>query len=395
MGERSAVVIGGGIAGLAAAVGLRRIGWRVTVLERAPAFGAIGAGISLLANGLRALDTLGVGAAVRDVGCRQPGGRIVAPSGRLLTPMDGAAIEDRLGTAVYSFLRPELHNVLRQALPSDALVSGALIRALEQDGTGARVRFTTSDGDAVLDADIVIGADGLNSWVRSQMWPEHSGTVYSGATVWRGVTSEPVESPQGIDQTWGRGMEFGFSSLTGGRIEWHALVNASRGTRYADEFGEVRVRFGSWHDPIPAVLAATPPEAVLRHDIFHLADPLPSYVRGRAVLIGDAAHAMQPHLGQGAGMALEDAVVLAAELRAGADPASALARYDHARRPRTQAVARNAHRVGRMGAQLENRLVILVRNTAMRLLPASVGLRELVRTADWTPVSLEGPTLKG
>ncbi|RSN15667.1 FAD-dependent oxidoreductase [Nonomuraea sp. WAC 01424] len=395
MYERSAIVVGGGIAGLAVAVGLRRIGWRVTVLERDPVFGAIGAGISLLANGLRALDSLGMGAAVRDVGRRQSGGKISAPSGRLLTPMDDAAIEDRLGTAVYSFLRPELHNVLAQALPSDALVPGALIRALEQDGTGARVHFTTSDGDAVLDADIVIGADGLNSWVRSQMWPEHSGTAYSGATVWRGVTSESVESPRGIDQTWGRGMEFGFSSLSGGRIEWHALANASRGTRYADELGEVRARFGSWHDPIPAVLAATPPEAVLRHDIFDLVAPLPSYVRGRTVLIGDAAHAMQPHLGQGAGMALEDAVVLAAELRAGPDPASALARYDHARRPRTQAVARNARRVGRMGAQLENRLVIMARNTAMRLLPASVGLRELVRTADWTPVSLEGPMHKG
>jgi 2-polyprenyl-6-methoxyphenol hydroxylase-like FAD-dependent oxidoreductase len=113
-----------------------------------------------------------------------------------------------------------------------------------------------------------------------------------------------------------------------------------------------------------------------------------TYVRGRVALLGDAAHAMPPHLGQGAGMALEDAVVLAAELRAGPDMVSALARYDRARRQRTQAVARNARRVGRMGPQLESRFGIGLRNAVMRLMPAGAGLRELVRTADWTPPTL-------
>ena len=118
----------------------------------------------------------------------------------------------------------------------------------------------------------------------------------------------------------------------GGRVYWYGAVNAhasregtsQRGT--SEEWASVRTRFGDWHDPIPALLAATPPEALLRHDLYHLGTPLPSYVEGRVALVGDAAHAMTPFLGQGACQALEDAVVLA-------QLPNDLAEYDRQRRP--------------------------------------------------------------
>ncbi len=175
--------------------------------------------------------------------------------------------------------------------------------------------------------------------------------------------------------------------LTDGRVYWYAAATAPEGERSSDEMAEVRRRFGSWHAPIPALLAATTPAAVLRHDIYRL-PPLDTYVRGRVALLGDAAHAMAPNLGQGGNQALEDAVVLAAALSTAPDVRTALARYDAERRPRTQAVSRTATRMGRFGQQLSNPAAVMLRNTAIRLTPARVALNSMARFGSWIPPQL-------
>ncbi|MET7669519.1 FAD-dependent monooxygenase, partial [Micromonospora luteifusca] len=163
-------------------------------------------------------------------------------------------------------------------------------------------------------------------------------------------------------------------------------LNAPPGGHAPDELAALRERFGDWHAPIPALLAATPPGVVLRNDIHHLAVPLPSYVRGRVALLGDAAHAMTPNLGQGAGQAIEDAVVLGAVCVGGAQGVpAALAAYDEQRRPRSQAIARASVTAGRYGQQLRNPLAVAVRDTALRLTPARAALRGMARYADWRP----------
>jgi 2-polyprenyl-6-methoxyphenol hydroxylase-like FAD-dependent oxidoreductase len=145
----------------------------------------------------------------------------------------------------------------------------------------------------------------------------------------------------------------------------------------------VRRRFADWPDPIPALLAAVPEGGVLRHDVYDL-PPLETYVRGRVALLGDAAHAMDPILGQGACQALEDAVDLAACLDASGDVSSALVGYDRMRRPRTQAIVRRAAGLG-IVAQWSWPPAVVVRDLAARLTPAAATLRSMAPILGWAP----------
>ncbi|MFF5933560.1 FAD-dependent monooxygenase [Streptomyces sp. NPDC012508] len=424
-----AVVVGAGIGGLAAAIGLRRVGWEVTLVERVPVLGDAGAGISLAANGIRALDALGVGAAVRAAARGQYTGGTRTPDGSWLARMDGAALGRALGTPIVGIPRATLHRLLRAALPPEILAVRAEVTGLDRTESG-RVRVRTRavessaghehgtgggtasggvgtgggtasggagtgggaaiGGGPCLDADLVVAADGVGSRTRTALFPDHPGPAYSGSTVLRALTDGPLDLPTDFEITWGHGAEFGHIAFTDGRAEWHAVLNSPAGVRYDDPLAEIRRRFAGWHEPVPALLGATRPEAVLHHDIHELTTPLPSFVVGRVALLGDAAHAMTPNLGQGACQALEDAVVLAAALAKGPDTDKALAAYDAERRPRSQSVTVAARKAGRVGQQLSRPGAVALRNAAMRLAPSGATLRMILRHADWTPPRLPG-----
>ena len=379
------MVIGTGIGGLAAAAGLCSAGWDVTACERAASLEPVGAGLALAPNGLRALDVLGAGDALRALAVPQELG-IRRSDGRwLVRSTTGHMIADRFGDPVILVLRAAVVDALAARVPDGVLSLGTEVTSVEFGGNAA-TRISTTAGE--LEADLVVAADGIGSATRLALFPGHQGLRYAGFTTWRLLVG-PVAGQVPMAESWGRGTVFGVMPLSDGRVYCYAAAPAAAGARAGDELAEMIRLFGAWHQPIPQLLAAARPQDVLRHDVFELAAPLPSFHRGRTLLLGDAAHPMTPNLGQGACQALEDAAVIS-RLAAGTQPEAVsgmLSRYTTARLPRTTDVVRWSHRAAAM-ATWASPPAVTMRNTLMRLtgkLAPGAALRSLIPIYSWQP----------
>ena len=385
------MVIGAGIGGLAVAAGLCAAGWDVTACERAGSLEPIGVALALAPNGLRALDAIGAGDALRALAVPQELGIRRCDGRWLMRSTSGRMVSDRFGDPVILLPRAAVIDALAARVPGGVLSLATEVTSVESGGKAA-ARVATTAGE--LDADLVVAADGIGSASRSALFPGHPGLRYAGFTTWRLLTG-PVTGQVPMAESWGRGTVFGVMPLSGGRVYCYAAAPADPGARAGDELSELVRLFGRWHEPIPGLLAITRPQDVLRHDVAELAAPLPSFHRGRAALLGDAAHPMTPNLGQGACQALEDAAVIS-WLAAGTGPDAVtgmLARYTAARLPRTTNVVRWSRRAATMTTWASPPAVAF-RNTVARLtgrLAPGAALRGLAAIYGWQPPGAARP----
>jgi 2-polyprenyl-6-methoxyphenol hydroxylase-like FAD-dependent oxidoreductase len=380
-----AIIVGAGIGGLTAAHALRRTGWQVTVYEQAPVVEAVGAGLAIAPNAVKALDHLGLGDALRGRGLRQEGLEIRLRPGKRVTRLPAAEIERRYGAPFYALHRAELHRLLTSGLDTGVVRTGHRATSVTTGADTATVGFRTATGTVSETADLVVAADGLGSVLRTALLPDYPGPDYAGYTVWRGVvpatsTADLRMSPI-LTETWGAGARFGVAAINDGQIYWFAGESVPEHATPEHRLDLLADRFQDWHDPIPGVLAATPEDTLLRHDVYYLRARLPGFVQGRVALLGDAAHAVTPDIGQGACLAIEDAVTLAATMdRSGT--ADGLSEYDMIRRPRTQRMARNSGRLGHI-LQTRNRMGARLRDTIASSIPRSLLLNATGTAFAW------------
>lgn len=342
------VVIGGGIGGLFAANALIAQDLRVSVFEQAPALGEVGAGVFLTPNSVRQLERVGLGQAVEKRGARVgSGSRYFRQDGTVIAPVQ---VTDSSGwNATFGMHRADLIEILASALPADVVHVGHRCIALEQDAETARLSF---ENGTVIESDLVIAADGIHSTLRPYVFPP-SRPVFSGSVAYRGVLAHESVQDWAADawMMWlGKGKHFlTFPMRAGTLINFVGFVPAD------DEMKEswsapgdpdaLRREFSGWDSRIESLLQKV--QATFRSALYDR-EPLPTWTRGRLTLLGDAAHPMLPHLGQGANQSIEDGMALAMILaRAdGATAPEALLAYERLRRERVAQVQRGARENG-------------------------------------------------
>jgi 2-polyprenyl-6-methoxyphenol hydroxylase-like FAD-dependent oxidoreductase len=384
---RTAIVIGAGIGGLSTARALEQTGWEVAVYDQAPAFRPVGAGIGIAPNAVKAMRWLGLAERLQERGLRQTGMEIRLASGRQVAHLPATDIEARFGDPFLALHRAELHRILLDSLDNVALHTEHRATQAITGTDSASVSFDAPSGPLTVTADLVVAADGVHSRLRGVLFPEHPGPTYAGYTVWRGIVAADDAARIGVEailsETWGRAARFGIAAINDGQVYWFACESAPENAGPRHSVDEVARRFRHWHSPIPALLSATDPGSLLQHDVYYLKAPLPTFVRGRVVLLGDAAHAVTPDIGQGACLSIEDAVVLAAALQRGGVN-EALATFDATRRPRTQRLVQTSGRLARI-LQVGNPAGARLRDTLVRALPTPLFGRFAAGAFAWTP----------
>jgi 2-polyprenyl-6-methoxyphenol hydroxylase-like FAD-dependent oxidoreductase len=363
---KRALVIGGGIGGLCAALALRQAGMEVHVFEAVQEMQVVGAGITVWSNAVRALQQLGLSDALQKIGMPAVYRVIYSWRGELLSKIQVDQLANGLGAAILMVHRADLQSILLQAFGETNLHLKSRCKSFTQDEKGVYAQF--EDGREI-EGDLLVAADGIHSTARAQLFGEKP-LRYTGYATWRGIA--PLEDkliPVGTSsETWGRGRRIGLIPLSDGQMYWFTGLNMHAGERKDDSPEQKKQLmcdlFHGWHEPIEAVLEATPAAKIIRADVYEL-EPLPHWCKGRVTLLGDAAHAMTPNMGQGACQAIEDAVVLGLCLKEECNIPMALRTYEDKRIRRVQRVATQSRRIGWL-SQLENPLACVVRDVLVK-----------------------------
>ncbi|MET0403589.1 MAG: FAD-dependent monooxygenase [Cystobacter sp.] len=371
--KRRALIVGGGIGGLTAALTLRQRDWEVEVFEQAPRLQEVGSGLMVSPNAMSVLLEWGLGH-VEERGARVTRFELCTWAGKALMRERAENFSCCADAPAVLFHRAALHGALHEALGDTGVHLGARLAGFEDDGRTVVARF--EDGREAR-GDLLIGADGLRSVVRARLHPGET-TRQAGYPCWRGLVHgfEHPELPRSLlRETQGRGARFGVGYVREDLVYWWATVNLPPGQPVpGGDKAFLRETFRTAHAPLPQLIEATNDADLLRSEL-HDRPPLGHWGRGRVTLLGDAAHPMLPNLGQGACSAIEDAAVLALALDEAEELEHGLRDYEARRRERVSWLQKQSWSFGVIG-QWEHPLAVWMREQSIRLAPSRLLRRQ-------------------
>jgi 2-polyprenyl-6-methoxyphenol hydroxylase-like FAD-dependent oxidoreductase len=370
-------IVGGGIGGLSLAIAMQRKGFHVTVYESASSFKPLGAGLVLAANAVNAFQEIGIRENILNAGSILKKLSIKDQQGRTLMSTDAEKISAKYNVVNnFTIHRADLHEALLSHLQKGTVQLGKSFKDFKQASIGIEISF--EDG-SVEEVDYIIACDGVHSVIRQKLLP---GTRprYAGYTCWRAVIDNLPPSLQNLNETsetWGSAGRFGIVPLNKDRLYWFACVNAKQNDerKRLSKVKDLLKYFGDFHHPIPEILRQTKDEHLIWNDIIDI-KPLKKFAFGNILLLGDAAHATTPNMGQGACMAIEDAAILANTLEHTHSVEDAFVHFERKRLRRTTTIINDSWNMGRV-AQLENPLLIWLRNSLLQLTPPSVAEKQV------------------
>lgn len=373
-----AAIIGGGIGGITAAIALDQSGIDFEIFEAAPELKPIGAGIVMASNAMQVFQRLGIERKIKEAGLEIVGAYSVDQSFQLISGLSvKEKVTPRYGIGSYAFHRGRLQQTLLEEIDSAKIHLNKRLLALEQRHD--RVTLTFDDGTRT-EADIVIGADGIKSSVRKNIFGEVP-LRYSGQTCWRGMANFSLSGDKALNsyEMWGKrkGLRFGFVPTAENEVYYFATLFTEPNGK--DEPGTAKRKlldlYSVFGRHAVQLIEATPEDKIIRSDISDFV-PIKQWWKGRIALLGDAAHATTPNLGQGGCQAVEDAFVIAKCLREYSSPEQAFQQYQQIRIEKAVNIVNMSWSLGKM-TNIGNPVLQSMRNGLMRLIPESTAIRQL------------------
>jgi 2-polyprenyl-6-methoxyphenol hydroxylase-like FAD-dependent oxidoreductase len=373
--KKNITILGAGIAGLSTAIALKNAGIDTMVFEAAPEIKAVGAGLGLGANAIKAFKVLGIDEEVMHAGRFLPAFMVYNEKGKQLAKTDSVSVSKKYGLDNFTIHRADLHALLLSKVNPSCIETNKKVERIEQNENNIILHF--ADG-TMHETDYLIAAEGIHSVVRNYVLPE-SKPRYAGYTCWRAVIDNSNLQLNECSETWGSKGRFGIVPLAGNKIYWFACVNTVANNSAMKHYTvqDLLKQFAGYHHPIKAILKETKNENLIWADINDL-KPINRYAFNNILLIGDAAHATTPNLGQGACQAVEDAVILAAEIAKNSNITVAFKMFEQRRLKRTHWIVNTSWRIGKM-AQFENKFLIRCRNFLIRNLPKRVNEKQFAK----------------
>jgi 2-polyprenyl-6-methoxyphenol hydroxylase-like FAD-dependent oxidoreductase len=373
------LIIGGGIAGLTTALALQRRNIDFMVFEAVPEIKAVGAGISLAGNAMRALKKLGVDAEVKRKGHLISSMIIEDDKGKRISIMDAEKLSREHGLDNVAIHRADLHQVLLTSIDTNRIVTGKKAIDFNEEPGGITIFF---DDGSKERGSVAIIADGIHSGIRKKLLPGVS-PRYSGYTCWRGVVENRWNILHHAVEAWGPKGRFGYVPIGNNKVYWFACKNAPIKDEMMSLFriSDLVDNFKSYSHPIPEMLKETSDADLIWSDIVDL-KPISQYAFNRILLLGDAAHATTPNLGQGACMAMEDALLVAEVIEKHSENiVNAFKSFEQKRVPRAHYIVNTSFRLGKL-SQWENPVLTKFRNMLFRLIPEWVNEKQVARVLE-------------
>jgi len=392
-------IVGGGVGGLTLALALHHFGLKATVYEARPRLSEAGAGLWISANAMQVFKRLDLSQDIVDAGFEINTIDLRDYKSGTLKKLDLLPLREKYGHCIIAVKRATLCSLLADALErrsGTAVKFGHSCRSITVRDKKISILFGSYQGcNAITGAEVytdvdtisvdcLVGADGLRSAVRGHLFPDCQ-SVYAGQSSWRKIVHGALDADlkRTSVEIWGKGKRFGFSQIAENEVYWYATVDAPSAVQpkhrlLALEGGPPRI-FQDFPPVVQYLINSPPLEPEVHTDIFDLR-PLPQWYQGPIVLLGDAAHATTPNMGQGAAQAVEDAYVLAQSLaqshRRGGTLEQAFAQYQATRKRKADTVVRKSNTFGRM-AHLKSGIWREFRNAVIRMTPNDVDMREI------------------
>jgi 2-polyprenyl-6-methoxyphenol hydroxylase-like FAD-dependent oxidoreductase len=362
-------IIGAGIGGLTTALTLQQKGLNVKIFESSAEIKPVGAGIIMANNAMQVFQKLGIQDKIGKAGNKISYMKITDMQLNNISTVDLTEYEKKYGVHTVAIHRGELQKILANEIGHDNINLSKRLSKIEK----AELFKLTFEDNSTIESKLVIGADGIRSVVRNQLF-EESTLRNANQKCWRGICEMdlPQKYDNELNEAWGKGKRFGFVKISKQKVYWYALVNSKNIQQDVVNLTEM---FSEFHSDILKIISATSKEKIISSDIIDL-KPIYKWQDKNVCLIGDAAHATTPNLGQGACQAIEDAYILGKLLDNGNTLENTFKEYENVRRKKAHIIVNTSWRIGKM-SQIENGFGIWLRNFAMRNSPKSSNKKQM------------------